>query len=762
MAFPVSHQTPHVSGESADDIEDPSQRHVLWRVWRVLRRRFWQVGVFVILLLPPLWLHLLSQPHLYMAVGSLLIEHDQAPSGGLLAGTLGLDPPAGEDFATQLHLLQGTVLIERVIEKENLLHSRLVDELVPLSEPQQPWLSRIMAILGIPKAMIPTDTDVSGEREAILARLVGHMRSHLRVRPVKNSHMVEIDYTSQDPVLSARVVNALVKNHIEWQMETRTAIMKRVTKLLVQRLDGLTDNLEQAENALEAFRKRSALLTSEEKSSIEWQQLQAVNDEYSMTLAKTMELQIRIQKLEDWIKSRSSRRPGLQGADLEIESSVVLNDGYADAIKKEKLISRLTERKGETSPIVMRLRKDLAKITANIHAEENRILATERQDLEATQGRLAKIEKRLVQEQKKFKDFQTKAVQLRKLEREAESNRELRDIFLKRFKETNILGDLDIPVIQLVNTAEPPGQAYSPRFGKATLWTVILGFLVGGLVVILIEVFDPTLKTPYETERAMDLPFMGWIPLLSGNNRKRILELMRSCSPGTAYGEALQGIRTSLMMIHVHEPVKAIMIVSCGVGDGRTELVRGLGKVCALDGERVLVLDADFRKLAKQVDAGDSGDGGLFGIIQRLDAIGEGANLQMEGDKPSVGLREIIMERIEKTPEGYYLLAPGLSGAHPTKILSSPHWPQIMRVLRGEFDRILVDTPPVLKFTDALLLGVHMEVVILLVKSAVTHKEHLLTARKRIFLSRTPLAGVILTQLDMKKHRAELREYGYS
>ncbi|MBF0109219.1 MAG: polysaccharide biosynthesis tyrosine autokinase [Magnetococcales bacterium] len=763
--MPQSISQPLFPGDLPDDLDEPVKRRLFWHVWRVLRRRFAPILLFVFLLLPPLWLYLLGQPYLYRAVAVMLIE-DKEPRIGFIEGVLGLDPQLGENLSTQLHLLQGTVLIARVVEREHLLDSGLIAEIAPAPE-KNGWLPPFLELLGIPVPPAPPPPSIHS-RDAALTALVKHIRSQVRIRPIANSQMVEISFVSRDPQLSARVVNAIARNHIEWQMETRTAMFKRVSQLLVQRLDALTDNLEQAESALEAFRQRTGMITSEEKASIEWQQLQAVNDEYSMTIAKSMALQSRIQKMEDWIAARNNRKSSPPGSDPELEFSSLLKELVLESSQKEGRIATLSGQLVENHPSLSRMRKDLAKTNASISTEANRLLAVDLHDLESVQGRLVKIEKRLAQEQKKFKEYQNKAVELRKLEREMEANRELHNSFLKRFKDTNILGDLNIPVIQLVDPAEPPNRIHSPKFMEMTLLTLILGVLGGSLAAVFLELLDPTLKTPYETERAIDLPLLGWVPLISARHPETRQERMRSCAPGSPYGEALQGIRTSLMMIHLHEQLKTVMIVSCGPGEGRSELVRGLANVCALDGERVLILDADFRgdkapggTAHRDESPEKQADRGISGIIRMCDTLVGEIDSGWNTEETRSRIRAIIMDRLEKSADGIDFLHPGWADANPTKILSSPHWPVVMQILREEFDRVFIDTAPVLRTTDAQLLGVHVEAAILLIRSAHTHKEHLLTARKRMIRSRMPLVGVILTRLDMKKHRAELREYGH-
>ncbi|HAT49768.1 MAG: polysaccharide biosynthesis tyrosine autokinase [Nitrospirae bacterium] len=761
MIHAASHPISHVPGDHPDDIDDPYHRHVPAHSWRIFRRRFWQIVFFVLLLLPPLWLHLLGQPFLYKATASLLIGRSDTNTNNS-DGSLALDPAIGENFSTQLHLLRGSVLIEKVIAQENLVASSLVDDLLPLQKQIHPILAKILEKVGIPQRNIAIPTDPKEHKEWVLAALIKDIRSHLRVQPMENSTMVEISYLSRYPELAARIVNAIAKNHIEGQMETRTTKMKQVARLLVQRLDELLENLERAETALETFRKQSGLITSEEKQSIEWQQLQVANDEYSVTIEKTMALQNQIHKLEDWIESRNNRRPDTLELKPDIEASTLLSDLYDNASQQEKLISRLTQRNQEANLPLIRLRKDFTEMIAAIHAEENRLLTTHRQQLGLTQKTLAKIETRLVQYQKKFNEYKNKAAQLRKLEREVEAYRELHNIFLKRFKETNIMGAMDIPTIQLIDAAEPPTQIDQPKMGEATLWTVCAGFIVITLLAFLFEFLDPTVKTPYEIERAIDLPLMGWVPLIAERNPKKVQGQLHACTPGTPYGEALQGIRTSLMMIDAHAPVQSIMIVSCQPQEGRTTLVNGLAKICSSNGERVLVIDADFRQHVGTPETQEREDTGISGIIRRCSILGDATPSPSLPTDIAPSLRQIIMERIKQSPDGYSVLEAGLSHTNPPKILSSPFWPAIMAALRGEFDRILVDSPPMLRFTDAQLLGIHMEAIILLVRSASTHKEHVATARKRMILSRTPAAGVILTQLDMRKHRAELREYGLS
>ncbi|MBF0132715.1 MAG: hypothetical protein HQL75_09040 [Magnetococcales bacterium] len=759
MIHAVAHPISHIPGDHPDDIDEPFHRHVPAHPWRIFRRRFWQIIFFVFLLLPPLWLHLLGQPFLYKATAALLIGHSTTNNTD---GNLALDPAIGEHFSTQLHLLQGSVLIGKVIEQENLMASNLVDDIPPLQTQTHPILAKALEKLGIPQRNITLPTDPQGHKEWLLAALVKDIRAHLHVQPMENSAMVEISYLSRYPELAARIVNAIAKNHIEGQMETRTTKMKQVARLLVQRLDELLENLERAETALETFHKQSGLITTEEKQSIEWQQLQVANDEYSVTIEKTMALQNQIHKLEDWIESRDNRRPEMLELKPDIETSILLDDLYDSAAQQQKQITQLTQRNEKNYPPLVRLRKDLAKVIAAIHSEENHLLTTNRQQLDLTQKTLAKIETRLLQYQKKFNEYKNKAAQLRKLEREVEAYRELHNIFLKRFKETNIMGAMDIPTIQLIDAAEPPTQIDRPKIGEATMWTVCAGFIVVTLLIFILEYLDPTIRTPYEIERAIDLPLMGWVPLVTGRNPRKVQEQLHACTPGTPYGEALQGIRTSLMMIDAHAPVRSIMIASCQPQEGRTALVNGLAKICSSNGERVLVINADFRQHAEMPNTQERADAGISGVVRLCDALGDATTSPSPQTDATSDVRQIILERITQSPDGYSVLEAGLPNTNPPKTFSSPFWPTIMASLREEFDRILVDSPPMLRFTDAQLLGVHMEAIILLVRSASTHKEHILTARKRMILSRTPVAGVILTQLDMRKHRAELREYGLS
>lgn len=350
--------------------------------------------------------------------------------------------------------------------------------------------------------------------------------------------------------------------------------------------------------------------------------------------------------------------------------------------------------------------------------------------LAAARRELGVAQSRLKTESNKAVDTQKTTFELAALEREVEANRELYELFLQRFKQSDLSRDYDIATARVVDRARPQFTPIKPHKARMIVFFSALGLLLGALVSLLRESMNNKFKSFEDIESELRLPVLGVVPQI----RKGIVDIPpeRSYLADTTspFAESLNHIRTGVLFSDIDNPPKVVLITSAVQGEGKTTLVTNLALSFSQLG-RTLLIDTDLRKPRIGQVTGFNGQPGLVELLS--------GKIDMQA-----------AVRPDKQSPNLFVLPAGSIAPNPLQLLSSPRFAQLLKVVATKFDHVLLDAAPVLPVSDAIVVGRMVDGILLAVRAENTGQSVVKEAVKRLATSNVVPRGIVLTQLSMK------------
>jgi succinoglycan biosynthesis transport protein ExoP len=331
------------------------------------------------------------------------------------------------------------------------------------------------------------------------------------------------------------------------------------------------------------------------------------------------------------------------------------------------------------------------------------------------------------------------------LKRDAEANKALYDGLLTKLKEAGISAALQSSNIRVVDPAMIPSYPSRPAKARNVVLAFLVG-LVGGIgLALLREYMDNTVKTPDDVETLARLPSLAVVPafvdangnarrgkLLPGiNGHDRPVELVAQHLPKSQMSEAFRALRTSLLLSQADHPPQVVLVTSALPREGKTTAAANLAVTLAQLGDRTLLIDADLRKpgIGRLLDLGNGKYAGLSSYLAGVSSL------------DLVTVQHPAIHNLSAIPTGP--LPP-----NPADLLSSHRLADAIAELRTKFKFIVIDTPPIMAATDAVILSVQADGVLLIVRSGETPKEAFTRTRDLLVSVNCHLLGVVLNAVD--------------
>jgi capsular exopolysaccharide synthesis family protein len=364
-------------------------------------------------------------------------------------------------------------------------------------------------------------------------------------------------------------------------------------------------------------------------------------------------------------------------------------------------------------------------------------------EYESARANEAAIERTLAAAKADIQNLNRKEFQLAALEREVATSRQFYDMFMQRFKETNISGEMHSPIARVVDPAIVPGGPFGPN-KRLIVGLSLLGALLAGVsLALLLERLDNTVKSSHEVENRLGVPALG---VLNITKVKRGAQLERIFldDPQTSFSEAIRTIRSGVMLSAIDSPRKIVLVTSSIPEEGKTtvasNLAFALGQV-----KKTLLIDADMRRPKIGRVLGGAGSN-LLGLSQLVAG-------------------EAQFERcLYPVAQGSQLsvLPSGRIPPNPLELLASHGFAAMLQKLAQTFDMIVIDSPPVQLVSDALVLSNLASEVVYVVKADDTPYPLARQGIRRLRRVNAPILGVVLNQLDPVKADRYYGEYsGY-
>ena len=359
----------------------------------------------------------------------------------------------------------------------------------------------------------------------------------------------------------------------------------------------------------------------------------------------------------------------------------------------------------------------------------------------ASRSEVTAAERELARSKGHIQRIGRKEVKLRELQRQVESNRQIYDTFLARLKEANQAVDLKTSNARIFDPAVAPAIPFKPKKGLVVALAFFASLMLGVLLAFFFEALDKTFKNSTDIEDELGLPMLGLLPLIRSHRKDRQSHAFAMLDPKeTAYAEAMRTIRTGLVLSSLDNPHKVVLVTSSIPGEGKTtvstNLAAAMGKM-----ERVLLIGADLRRPSLS---------NAIGLDKELPGL---TNLVAGTSELSDCIHHLDHANIDVLPCGQ--LPP-----NPQELLSSERFHLVIAMLEKNYDRIVIDSPPLHAVSDSLVLSRFAKAVVFVVEADATHEQLVKNAVKRLLQHGAPIAGIILNKFDVKKSLKYGEEYG--
>lgn len=583
--------------------------------------------------------------------------------------------------------------------------------------------------------------------------LAGFLGS-LSVKRVPNSRLMDVSFESTDAQLAARIVNAHIATYIEQNFRSRYDATTRATSWLTDQLEELKVKVQRAEDARIAYERQNQIWTLDDKQNITTQRLADVNKELTDAQSERM----RKESLYEFAKE----------GNLDAVPQVQNNTALMDVLKRRTDVSRdyneALSQYGPNFPKVQRLQAQLKDVDDSVEKEKQRILSGLESDFREARQRETMLTQALDVQKAEANQMAEKLVEYNILKREAEANKTLYDGLMTKFKETAISQSLRSSNIRVVDPAMIPSTPARPAKARNVTLAFLVG-LVGGIgLALLREYLDNTVKTPDDVETLARLPSLAVVPQFAGSNgsakkqgllqgfaasngHEKRIELVAQHLPKSQMSEAFRALRTSILLSQADHPPQVILVTSALPREGKTTAAANLAVTLAQLGDRTVLVDADLRKPG----------------VGRLLNLGSGKYAGLSSYLAGVSSLDLVTVPHPAIPN-LAAIPTGPLPPNPADLLSSHKLADAIAELRTKYKFIVIDSPPVMAATDAVILSVQTDGVLLVVRSGETPKEAFTRTRDLLNSVKCRILGVVLNAVDSNApdYYYSYRYYPYS
>ena len=600
--------------------------------------------------------------------------------------------------------------------------------------------------LGLtPNAEFPA-LDRSGEEPNLQAsqdRALKEFRKRLIVTFKPTSRVIGVSFESTDPDLAARIVNTLISNYVEYDFHKKYDTTHQVAGWMEQQLDALKAKVEKSQQALVDYERKHAIVSVSEKQNVAEGHLADLTKD--LTVAESERAQK--ESLYNLLKPNNDQA----GLIAQNELLQRLEEKYADL--NSEYVANLGQY-GPNFPKVKTLRDQVNELQSLIDRERQRSAERIRNEFSAAVGRGELLSASVARAKAEVGRMNQLLIQHNILKRDFDTNQQLYANLLQRLKDATVSAGLRATNIHVLDPAVTPTYPVRPKRLLSVATGFILGALLGIVLAFVQESLDVSVRTVEDAEALIHVPSLAMIPGLdSGHFHQYPLLRSRKTSgngppalavlrdPGSPFAEAYRGLRTAILLSTAPRPPQTLLVTSAYPDEGKTCTALNLASALAKPGSRVLIVDADLRKPKIAELLGVSNDKGLSGILAGAYSLDEAL-------------------RIVDILPNLSVLPAGPRPPSPADLFSSPSMRGLLQDLCGRFEHIVLDSAPSLPVTDATILSVLVDGVIIVVRSGATSGKALIRSYRTIEGGGAKILGTVVNRVNLR-HEGYGRYQGY-
>jgi succinoglycan biosynthesis transport protein ExoP len=708
----------------------PTSEIDLLQLVRMLRRQIWIIlGIVLVgmVVATPIVLRL---PKQYTAEAIVVLNNRNSKIADLQSSVsrpLISMPDGLAVIRTEIDTISSPALVERVVKEQHLQDQ---PEFNPTIAPRSTGLWDD-ALRRLREGVVALKSVVIGDTPETLRSLSADPlrataeRAQRALSVVNDgaSYLLKIRFRARDPRLAADVANAFASIYLREQQNVKLATTRSAAEWLGHRIQELEGEVLRSDQEFLNFREQNHLTEANGATLID-RQINEVNAQLAAASLSTTKADANARELRQQIKSQ-----GAADDTSSILQSPLIQRLREREVQLQSRVADLSTRFLDSYSPLVEARAQLRDTQRAIDSEVRKVVHSAASDYGAAKAQEESLRKQLANLEEKRNRLTGAEVQLRVLERNANANRALYVSYLEKYKEIQPQEHSQEPDARLLSTAQIPLRPSSPA--SSTLEGLALLALIGIAIVIALVVgwFRNGFNSFEELEELGPVRNFGLIPELG--RRSRPVNLLAS-SPLSAYPEAVQSVYAALQCSKRENPDKVLLVTSALPGEGKSVFAASLARGMALAGKRALLVDCDLRQpsVAKLFDEPHA---------QMLSA-----QFAQSHDLSKIVMRDELsgLDYIAVRPERGSIQA----------VLTSPQMLSMIDQARARYDYVVIDTPPMLPVSDTLLLSSIADNTLLVVRWEHTPRTVVRHVVKLLRDNHVPLAGVLLTRVNMRKH----------
>lgn len=663
-------------------------------------------------------------------------------------------------FQTQLKLLESKSLAERVTRKMNLL-SR--PEFGAGKKPKKGLMTFVKNFLSF-RWIAPRKKSKSSNPEVAettypsspYSGIAQAIRDEINISPIRDTKLVNVSYTSPYPILAADIVNTLAEEFINFSIEKRYEATQQASDFLSEQIANLREDLAAKERELQRYGEEKDLFFLNPVESTVISQFADLIKAYTRAEIERIEAEATYRELKELdVDSLPQFMKNLLLQQLKTDYTRIKNE-YEEKRKKFK----------PGYPEMIQLKAKLDSMREELRNEIKKAVDEAEREYRTAKKMEASIKNSIDAHRADVVRTDSNAILYNSLKIEVENKRILLNYLGERQNETLVsarLGGLKTSNITIIDKAEVPKNPISPNKKLNLILALIVGIFGGVSLCFLMESLDNTVKGPEDVEKLTGLPSLGIIPYLPPEGMKKKkrygyyskykkkylyssedenpkseenlpeikeIELINHVHPKFFISEDYRTVRTSILLSHAEAPPKTIAFSSTLPKEGKTATLANMAVAFSQLEEKVLAIDSDLRRPRLHRIFKVKNVGGLSGFLTG-----------------KVPLEDVI----KKTDiENIWLIPSGPIPPNPAELLNSKKMIKLIEEVKKKFDKVLLDSPPVLAVVDAVIISSLVDSTVVIIEAGETTRKPFLRGVEELKRAKVKIIGVMFNEVKAR------------
>ncbi len=585
---------------------------------------------------------------------------------------------------------------------------------------------------GMPKIPGQTPAQTAAARKTAL---IEGFKEGLSIEPLKDSRILAVSYESNNPELAARAVNQLIDNYTNSNFEERNEFTRHASADMEEQLQELKAKVEKSQQALIDYERQNLIINVGEKGTINDERLEQLNKDYTVAEGDLDQKQS--------VYELAKANEGQVGIIVEDKVLQSLEEKYNDL--KSQYADALVQY-GPNFPKAARLHDQLTQTQGLIDNARKQAIAKVHNDYLAALSREKLLGEALAKEKANVSAINERMIDYNILKREFEINQQLYESLLQRLKDATLSASLQVTNVHVIDSATIPSSPIRPNRRRNLAAGVMIGLILGVTLAFVQEALDSSVRTTEEAERLVNAPALAIIPAETDSYRRKQLAtnattpgalaasgvgLAVLTRPSSPMAESFRSLRTSVLLSTAPRPPQTLLVTSAQMGEGKTSTATNLAMSFAQRQGPVLIIDADMRRPSVAKTLGVGNEKGLSSFLTGAHSLDE------------------VLIQYERIPN-LWILPAGPRPPDPAELLSSHMMDTTLKDMLKRFTQIVIDSPPLLLVTDAVILSAMVDGVILVVSSGTTARGALSRAHRILDNAGSRVLGMVLNKVDMR------------